>query len=196
MSAMIAEALWYQVVDSHQLPSETLLEQGDILRDCPRFGIERLDRWPPPDDAEVDVATDLVKAVVLTQTCDLVQKKVEWVLLAVVVPWPEARDSMVAQGNQAAKSSKFREALVQGNLPALALLHRHADAPEMSWSVVDFHQLFVLPKALVLDIASSNGARLRLASPYKEHLSQAFARYFMRVGLPHDAKAFVKEGAE
>ena len=85
---------------------------------------------------------------------------------------------------------------MQGNLPALALLHRRADDPEMSWSVVDFHQLFVLPKSLVLNIASANGARLRLTSPYKEHLSQAFARYFMRVGLPHDAKAFVKEGAE
>lgn len=193
---MTAEALWYQVVDSNKVASETLLEQGDILRDCPRFGIEGLDRWPPPDDAEVDVATDLVQAVVLTQTCDLVQKKVEWVLLAVVVPWPEARDAMVNQGNQAAKSSKFREALVQGNLPALALLHRHADAPEMNWSVVDFHQLFVLPKSLVLDLATANGSRLRLASPYKEHLSQAFARYFMRVGLPHDAKAFVKEGAD
>jgi len=33
-------------------------------------------------------------------------------------------------------------------------------------------------------------ARLRLRSPYKEHLAQAFARYFMRVGLPHDATSF------
>lgn len=193
---MTAEARWYQVVDSHQLASETLLEQGDILRDCPRFGIEGLDHWPPPADAEVDVTTDLVQAVVLTQTCDLVQKKVEWVLLAVVVPWPDARNAMAAQGNQAAKGSKFREALVQGNLPALALLHRHADAPQMHWSVVDFHQLFVLPKSLVVEIAAANGPRLRLTSPYKEHLSQAFARYFMRVGLPHDANSFVKEGAE
>lgn len=191
---MTAEALWYQVVDSNQLTSETLLEQGDILRDCPRFSIEGLDRWSP--NAEIDVAMDLVQAVVLTQTCDLVQKKVEWVLLAVVVPWPDAREAMVAQGNQAAKSRKFREALVQGNLPALALLHRHTDAPEMNWSIVDFHQLFVLPKSLVLDVAGQNGARLRLASPFKEHLSQAFARYFMRVGLPNDAEAFVKEGGE
>ena len=28
--------------------------------------------------------------------------------------------------------------------------------------------------------------RLRLLPPYREHLSQAFARYFMRVGLPVD----------
>lgn len=26
--------------------------------------------------------------------------------------------------------------------------------------------------------------RLRLLPPYREHLSQAFARYFMQVGLP------------
>lgn len=193
---MAAEATWYQVVDSSQLSVDALLEQGDILSGCPRFGIEGITRWPPPEDAEVDVATDLVHAVVLTQTCDLVQQKVEWVLLAVVVPWPAARNAMVSQGNMKAKSSDFRNALVQGNLPALALLHRHASAPEISWSVVDFHQLFVLPKALVLDVAAAAGARLRLASPYKEHLAQAFARYFMRVGLPHDAKAFVKEGAE
>jgi hypothetical protein len=30
------------------------------------------------------------------------------------------------------------------------------------------------------------GDRLRLLPPYREHLSQAFARYFMRVGLPQD----------
>jgi len=35
---------------------------------------------------------------------------------------------------------------------------------------------------------------LRMLSPYREHLAQGFARYFMRVGLPHDAKAFVAEG--
>ena len=27
-------------------------------------------------------------------------------------------------------------------------------------------------------------SRLRLRPPYREHLSQAFARFFMRVGLP------------
>lgn len=30
------------------------------------------------------------------------------------------------------------------------------------------------------------GKRLRLLPPYREHLSQAFARFFMRVGLPTD----------
>ena len=34
--------------------------------------------------------------------------------------------------------------------------------------------------------------RLRLNPPYREHLSQAFARFCMRVGLPVDIPPFVK----
>jgi len=59
---------------------------------------------------------------------------------------------------------------------------------------VDFHRIFVLPKPLVASVARSVGPRLRLRPPYREHLAQAFARYFMRVGLPHDARAFEQEG--
>ena len=33
-----------------------------------------------------------------------------------------------------------------------------------------------------------------MSNDYNRRLAQAFARYFMRVGLPHDAKAFEKEG--
>ncbi|MHB1424077.1 MAG: hypothetical protein ACYC3I_12945 [Gemmataceae bacterium] len=64
----------------------------------------------------------------------------------------------------------------------------------MPWSVVDFHRLFTLPKMFVSRFAANVGPRLRLRSPYREHLAQAFARYFMRVGLPHDARVFEKEG--
>jgi hypothetical protein len=33
-------------------------------------------------------------------------------------------------------------------------------------------------------LVQRNRARFRLLPPYREHLSQAFARFFMRVGLP------------
>ncbi len=33
-------------------------------------------------------------------------------------------------------------------------------------------------------LLNRNQPRLRLLPPYREHLSQAFARFFMRVGLP------------
>jgi hypothetical protein len=53
-------------------------------------------------------------------------------------------------------------------------------------SVVEFHRLYTLPKEYLQSVASGTPLRLRLLPPYREHLSQAFARYFMRVGLPID----------
>jgi len=73
-------------------------------------------------------------------------------------------------------------------------LHKHESAPTLGWSIVDFHRLFVLPKPVVIAVARAAGPRLRLRSPYREHLAQALARYFMRVGLPHEAQAFESEG--
>lgn len=55
-------------------------------------------------------------------------------------------------------------------------------------------KIFVLPKPVVEAVARSAGPRLRLRSPYREYIAQAFARYFMRVGLPLDANAFETEG--
>jgi hypothetical protein len=46
---------------------------------------------------------------------------------------------------------------------------------------------------LVREFANAAGHRLRLLPPYREHLSQAFARLFMRVGLPADIPPFGKE---
>jgi hypothetical protein len=41
-----------------------------------------------------------------------------------------------------------------------------------------------VPYAYLTQHAESLGLRWRLESPFLEHFSQAFARFFMRVGLP------------
>ena len=56
--------------------------------------------------------------------------------------------------------------------------------------VVDFCSVFTLPLVFLREQARSSAKRLRLLPPYREHLSQAFARFFMRVGLPVDIPAF------
>jgi hypothetical protein len=51
--------------------------------------------------------------------------------------------------------------------------------------VVEFHEIFTLPRSFLETLlAQRQTRRLRLLPPYREHLSQAFARFFMRVGLP------------
>jgi len=47
-----------------------------------------------------------------------------------------------------------------------------------------------VPFDFIVDLAKKKGKRLRLLPPYREHLSQAFARFFIRVGLPVDIPQF------
>jgi hypothetical protein len=183
-----ADPSWYDVTTSEDL------EQGDILRECPIPTVLGLEAWPVPEGQQVGVDIRLADAVVLSQSCDLVNDKIDEVILVQVLDWQTACRELVSQGNRYARSRDFRKALIAGNSPSLSLLHKHDGDPGLAWSVVDFHRIFVLPKSLVRAVARSSGRRLRLRSSYREHLAQAFARYFMRVGLPHDAQAFEQEG--
>lgn len=80
-----------------------------------------------------------------------------------------------------------RKAILKGYRHRYTML-AESNQPEapMGVRIVDFGRIFSLPKAFVRQWASDQGKRLRLCPPYREHLSQAFARFFMRVGLPQD----------
>jgi hypothetical protein len=50
---------------------------------------------------------------------------------------------------------------------------------------VDFHEVFTLPRPVLESLLTAREVpRPQLLPPYREHRSQAFARFFMRVGLP------------
>jgi hypothetical protein len=181
----MAETDWYEVTNGD------VVLQGDILFDCPVALVLELP-WPVPDDFRPAVDVRSYDLVVMTQSCDLENDKVEDILFSQVIDWqtvlrPTPKDSHL-------RSTKFRRVLIDGNVPGLSLLHKREQAPQLPWSIVDFHKLFSLPKGFVKKVAAKAGPRLRLRSPYREHLAQGFARYFMRVGLPHDASAFEHEG--
>ncbi len=178
---------WYEVAEGASLL------QGDLLKDCPlpRF----TEHLPSPlaGGTKLDVTIDTFDLVIMSQSCDLVNDKIEEVLLARRVAWSELVREQESH-NPTLRSAKFRKILVDGNIPGMALLHKRDSAPAIPWSIVDFHQLLVAPKSYLKRFALVTGPRLRLRSPYREHLAQAFARYFMRVGLLLDARAFEKEG--
>jgi hypothetical protein len=57
--------------------------------------------------------------------------------------------------------------------------------------VVDFYDVFTLPVTFLEQwLKRKNKDRPRLRPPYREHLSQAFARFYMRVGLPTPIEKF------
>lgn len=154
------------------------LEQGDLIPECPVYRVEHAEDLEAPE-----AFLELHDVVVLTQTCDLVNDKVDEVLVAAVISY----DRMFREEGSARpdiKGRKFRKAVTDGVLPAYSLLPQFAGQPPISWSLASFHHLFSVPKALAATTAGNAGQRLRLRSPYRENLAQAFARYMMRVGLP------------
>jgi hypothetical protein len=167
---------WYEVVEGDSL------EQGDLFDSCPVY-IPTHDAVNLPTADFEWVERDLI---VLSQTCDLVKnrEKVTEVLLCSV--WNR---SELTSGHLS--TSKGMEDARRGNLPGF-----HVSAPcdlpslEREVRVVDFRRVYSLPIAFLRKRALDDGRRLRLLPPYREHLSQGFARFFMRVGLPVDIAPF------
>ena len=170
------------------------LEQGDLLHDFPISVVQPVEQGEPGyrSARSVSVEIQVMTGVVITQTCDLAQGKVNDVLVARVVPWHAFAEAQYRAGNTNVISGAYINNLIQGNIQPIALLGERQTRPQLNWSIVDFREL-VTPQRSAIDGHNQepgHRTRLRLRSPYKEHLAQAFARYFMRVGLLHDATLF------
>ncbi|MGA2260652.1 MAG: hypothetical protein ABSH28_04360 [Acidobacteriota bacterium] len=193
----MSEFSWYEKVSAADPPL-----QGDLIDSCPvlTFGDS-----PRLDDSVEQVqlveilqqaaGVQMVRAIVMTQACDIVQGHVRSVILCPIYHlddwkslWEEAE---ARRGNRVTSASwgKYTRQLKQGMIWNLALLNKRTSlAPadvSIPCQVVDFHEVFSLPLQFLSHwVRVSGGDRLRLLPPYREHLSQAFARFFMRVGLP------------
>jgi hypothetical protein len=170
---------WYQAVSGSDLA------QGDVLQHVLLPFISSSDPNRP------EIVLERTSAVVLTQTCDLENQKVTQVLLGAVVRYESYAEAERSRGNPFVASRRFRKAVLEGALPPLAVLRpSEVGGLPFEWSLVDFRRLYTLPLDDVRSLADGLGTRLRLQSPYREHLAQSFARFHMRVGLPTDATDF------
>lgn len=173
----MADYPWYGVVNGEEI------EQGDILESCRVFS-------PPddlPDDAGAIVEFDELQrdVIVLSQTCDLVKgrEKVDQILLCAIWTCAEVGGYLA--------TAKGMEDARRGNLPAYHMLAQcDLSGFERDVTVVDFRRVYCLPVTHFRKRLWDAGDRIRLLPPYREHLAQSFARYFMRVGLPIDIPSF------
>lgn len=161
------------------------LAQGDLLAGClvPQFGANF---GTAGEDAveSLDIAEQTL--IIVTQSCDLENSKVE---LVAMCPAHTLEEFEVY--NQNFKRKERWEAVRKGRVEGLHLLGSPTDPDDNRTAlVVDFGQIFSLPPSYLERKAEAAGERLRLDSPFLEHFSQAFARYFMRVGLPSQIPAF------
>jgi len=116
----------------------------------------------------------------MSQSCDLVNEKIADVLLCAHWDLNQAAEA-------APELKKSREVIRKGqHYRYILLAESEIQGHSMNLRMVDFGRIFSLPKEFVKQVARSQAPRLRLLPPYREHLSQSFARFFMRVGLPKD----------
>ena len=160
------------------------LAQGDLLHDC-------LVPIYPSDLATVsagegDVDVGEADLIIVTQSCDLENSKVDFVALCPIFSLAEFSDR-----NPLFKRKGERNEIRNGRREGLHMLGSPTDPDDNLQSlIVDFRQIYSLPVDYLKEHANRAGMRWRLRSPYLEHFSQAFARFFMRVGLPASIPKF------
>ena len=166
---------WYEQVSGEQL------EQGDIFLTCPVI-LPPSDLSFPIPNYTINAIVETYDVVVMTQSCDLVNDKTTEIIFC---PHWDLKQAGEMDASLAKKDAP--KAIIKGYRPRYTMLAQ-SNIPElpMGIRIVDFGRVFSLPKTFVSQFALRQGKRLRLSPPYREHLSQAFARFFMRVGLPQD----------
>jgi hypothetical protein len=169
---------WYCILKSNEP-----LQQGDFISFCPII-IPTIN----VRSKEIDTKVREYNVVVMSQSCDLIQGKVDLVLVCPIWTLKEIEDE-----NDFYKSTRWKNILRHGYIPGYHLLNKCSLKEfEKDFVVVDFKNVYGVPFEFLKELIQREGKRLSLMSPYKEHLSQAFARFFMRVGLPIDIPEFKK----
>jgi hypothetical protein len=170
---MAADYPWYCVVEGEEL------QQGDLLRAFPLVVPVGETGQAGDDIPEIVVDLQYYNVVVMTQSCDLEQDKVQKVVLCSHVDLERAQ--AVDDG---LKIKNIEREIQKGKFLRYQLLPASSTEVQMPLQVLDFGEVHSVPKAIVRRTAKAQGKRLRLLPPYREHLAQAFARFYMRVALP------------
>lgn len=162
--------LWYRIV-----PNDTPLAQGDLID-----GVNVYFPLPPEGDGNMRNEVYEYNVVVMTQTCDLAElKDDEFILLCPLTPFIEMfeKDKRNDNWNKLVKNT---------------LIHNHLinkceiEGYEFDFQVVFLDKVISMQFGFFKQQLIDKEHRVRMLPPYREYLAQAFARQFMRIGLPND----------
>ena len=135
------------------------------------------------EDFELDIEVEYIDCIVLTQPCDIAQAK------------PELENIILCRIHDIINTGFDKNKLwecAQGKRPQFYILNKNDEYKDefnesgFNFHIVNFNLIEKVPINALKKYANTCNSRLRLLAPYREHLSQAFAKYFMRIGLPSD----------
>ncbi len=155
------------------------LEQGDIFYNCTQLepSIQNSERGDV-----LSVRMVKVDVIVLSQSCDLGHGKIKNVM---VCPFSKLsnhlKNNFTTQGERKGHIKKLK----RGEELQYHILNKQKQIFD-DFLVVDLKNAFGVTFEYLEGLRKSQDKNYRLLPPYREHLSQAFARIFMRIGLPED----------
>jgi hypothetical protein len=167
------------------------LHQGDVLLGLavPCFSPGYV---TPEAGATLDIDFVTLNAIVISQTCDLVNQKVSSLLISPIEDWEtlEAQGKIEGSGKE---KGKKRKAIARGYESNLTLLA--PNRPHFGWSIADFRTIHIVSSEHVKGYLKSGltVGHYRMSSPFREQFSQSVARFFMRVAMPD---SYVRETKE
>ncbi len=166
---------WYKIIQ------DSSLQQGDFF-----FSLKKAEPIFEKDmrigeSTSLQTTASEYDVIIISQSCDLDNGKIESVLTAPVVSLDQFP----------VKSKDSLENIRKGNAPGYHMINAcDLESFVAPIRIVNFRQVFSIPFSYCQYLADNIRPRLRLLPPYREHLSQSFARFIMRVGLPVDIPRF------
>lgn len=183
-----ASGTWYTQVSGSEL------RQCDILPNCPTFTPRSdSDVAQVRENSEVLFSVRFRDLIVMSQTCDLIETsptEEEWsidVVVCRVVSLTEAVDANPFLNSETGKEFCRRGWMTR----SIMIPESDCDGWRRTEpSIVLFGQTSILPLGLLRQVARGIPNRPRVVSPYRESISQAFGKYFMRVALESEIAEF------
>lgn len=175
---MSVKASWFSLINK-----DDGIKQGEFIYDCPII-------TPPKSLKQKTYKLDVTTydVIILSQICDIEHGKISYILVCPYYPLSSL------EKNPKFESSVGKEILRRGNIVGLHLRNKcEIEGYNTDFLVVDFRKVYSIYKNYLIKFINKQDKSICLDSPYREHLSQAFARFFMRVGLPNDIPPFSDE---
>ena len=159
------------------------ITQGDIIKGCFVPILKEFDISKNEQNVKAEIST--IDGIVLTQACDIANNKVENIILCAITSKSDFEANQKNAGKNEKQIKRDIEGIIRGQQHAYHIINEYkTEEFSQDYYIISFKEIYSVPVEVARVFAQKNGKRLRLCPPYREHLSQAFARYFMRVGLP------------
>lgn len=163
---------WYELIHNSDK-----ITQGDIIGNCPTYANHKKDKL-----GKIKAEKTLINGIILTQACDIENGKLKNIIVCPVIDVRQFIQDQCNNGKSKKEIINIIEQIRKGYQISYHLLNEYKEDGE--YYIVNFRDIYSIPINQLKAAAEDMNKRKRLLSPYREHLSQAFARCFMRVGLP------------